>query len=608
MKLKRTAAQAARIPAAKPSGLRRALGRGARKAAKHIDSVPILRELVLPSICAAIYVMVNSWLHLFASSNPSQILGGIGAAAAGYVLTSRLRMRGYSRAVKQINKVANSTVLSPGRDLYVQMVQDRVNAASAVVHGFQLDRYVVDSPEQLQQWIGTFFSLSEGSYTGIDSHIPSQYWKDYRWFLDAHADSLEARRARGRPSDDVRVIAVSSSELDDDWYRPETNGGFLKFVEWHQDHNVELRTLTPQALEEIRRALSMDDEQDDVALWQSFGVLFTSRARREGHRVAIRLRASDDLQSVPNFGKLQQFMAEVRSRSTLMKEAIPSVEMGDAKLVAAWNSYIAPELRWQTGGPYSQLLTSVIPTDASIFDAAAGSGVDSVHLLELGYSVTSNEVDPRLGRQARDYASRRKVDIELRNARWETLSLAGNPRFDAVLVLGNSLCLVASQDRRRGALKAFHRVLRPGGTLLIDERNFELMRRRADEITHDPLSNWVDSVPDVMYPGRTLVGFPQEISDTSVTWAFASNEPAATSPEELRRRADEYHPLQLHAFAHGEMFELLQQTGFEVLGVFADLTRIAGDDDNLLVVDKMPSYESTADSGFLTYVARRPPS
>jgi SAM-dependent methyltransferase len=571
-----------------------------RSAARRTDTVPIVREALLPAVFAVFYWVVGGLLHFRGQGLGAEIFGTLVAAAIGYYVAYRIRIRGFIKSVKLIRQVADQSTFSAGRHLFVEMIHDRMTVASGIVDGFQHDTYASESPEQLQGWIDTFFRLGGGTYIGVDSNKPSQYWSDYSWFLDAHAKSLAQRRQAGQPVDDVRILALPKTDLDDDFFGIGTFPDYERFVAWHTDHEVELRTISPVQLAEIRRDLDLAIT-DDVALWLKFAALFTGPQVRDGDEVAIKLRITGDSDTAPNYVKLNTFMTAVRKQSTLIGEDPPTVEMGDATLIEHWNDYIAPEVRWLDGGAYERFMTDNIPKDASVFDAAAGTGVDSVNLLSRGYSVVSNEVDPRFTQSAKQFGRRRGVPLELRNARWEQLRLAGNPKFDIVLVLGNSLCLVESEDRRRSALKAFWEILRPAGRLIIDERNFEYMRRNRDAILADPLANWLNHVKDVMYPGRGLLAFPSEISDARVVWSFVKNEPAVTTAAEVWERAKEFHPLDLYAFGFGELYKELEKAGFVVQSVSGDLDQLASGSDV-----RMPSYEATADRGILTYVAARP--
>jgi SAM-dependent methyltransferase len=571
-----------------------------RSGIRALDAVPFLREVTLPFLFVVFWIFLNRWLDL-APHEGGEILGAFIAAVVGYYVTYRIRMRGFFRSVKIVREIADSATLSAGRTLYVEMIHDRMSLARKIVRGFQSDTYEARSPEEFQGWIDTFFRLGGGNYVAVDSHLPSRYWSDYGWFLEAHARFLQERRDSGENPLDVRVLSVSAPNLDDDFFGEATSADYKRFVEWHRENGVELRVIRPESLARIREQYGLLTE-DDIGLWVKFAALFTPADQRGDGGVKIKLRVRDDVDSFPTYVILSGVMAAIREASSPIDAAPPGVEMGDPALIARWNDYLGPDLRWSDGGAYERFLTKHLPPDGDILDAAAGTGVDSVNLLVRNYSVISNEVDPRLRRAARDFANKRSVNIELRGQRWEELTLAGNPRFNAVLVLGNSLCLVPAKARRLRALNAFYRVLRPGGTLLIDERNFEFMRLHAAEIVNDPYRHWLMNRHDVMYPSRSVLGFPRAIDGTSVTWAFCDNAPQVTTGEDMLERAARYEGLILSAFSHGELFSDLRACGFEVVGLYGDLEPIYQDPAGI----EMPSYGAVANCDFLSYVAIRP--
>jgi len=549
-------------------------------------------------VFVTLYAVLGHLLDFSGRTIGAEVFGGVIAAVFGYFVANAVRMRGFRKGVKIIREIADQATLSPGRNLYIQMILGRLVEAKKIVDGFQHDTYTVTSPEQLQGWIGTFFELGDGDYAGVDSHAPSQYWSDYAWFLEAHARSLRERREQGVPANDVRVLAVDQGVLEDDWFNRDTLPDYRKFVEWHAANDVELRTIRTGDLEVIRENHELETK-DDVALWTKFAVLFTGEGERDQQEVGIKLRVKRDAAKAPGYDVLRNFVEDVREQSTQMKDAPPGVEMGDAALIERWDDYVAPEIRWLDGGTFSSFMQELLRPNELILDAAAGSGTDSVHLLSMGYSVISNEVDSRLADRAEGFALRKKVPLSLEFSRWEDLRLRGNPRFDSVIVLGNSLCLVLSENRRKRTLRSFLRVLRPGGRLIIDERNYEFMRRNREGILADPYENWLEVRPDVMYPGTSLVGFPGQIEDSKVSWSFAQNDPPIKSKEEMMGRAEEIHPLELYAFEFGELYDELTEIGFKVTAVYGDLSRLPGD-------GTMPTYDATVGSGFLTYVAERP--
>jgi SAM-dependent methyltransferase len=185
---------------------------------------------------------------------------------------------------------------------------------------------------------------------------------------------------------------------------------------------------------------------------------------------------------------------------------------------------------------------------------------------------------------------------------WEDMGAGfpGGLRFDGIVCVGNSLCLVEDDSRRKECVAAFYSSLKPGGTLVIDERNFEWMIRNGAEIERDPIGVFAPTLAgDCMYHGKAMRGYPAEVSTEGVTWRFFNAEGIRESAQ-LREAKPEFPDLILHPFRFGELFGLLMKAGLRTVDVYADLNQIATS------ADEMPSEELVGNSTFITYVARRP--
>jgi len=195
------------------------------------------------------------------------------------------------------------------------------------------------------------------------------------------------------------------------------------------------------------------------------------------------------------------------------------------------------------------------------------------------------------------------VLLQMMGYLWEQLgsSLPGQLVFDAVLVIGNSLCLVPDADRRQLCIQALYDSLKPGGVLVIDERNYAAMLDRREAIEQDPVNAFKPTLHgDILYAGRSVRGYPFEITNDHIVWRFFTYDGTALSSDELRSRQPEFQDLTLYPFAYGELRGLLTNAGFAAVDVYADLTLVAGADAS------MPSRESVSDATFLTYVAKKP--
>jgi SAM-dependent methyltransferase len=108
----------------------------------------------------------------------------------------------------------------------------------------------------------------------------------------------------------------------------------------------------------------------------------------------------------------------------------------------------------------------------SVLDAACGTGHHAIALVQRGYRVVGTDLSLEMVERARQNAAAAGVD-----ARFEVVGLgdaAGlEEQFDAAICLGNSLPHLLTGDAVSTALADFAAVLRPGGLLVLQNRNFD---------------------------------------------------------------------------------------------------------------------------------------
>lgn len=126
-----------------------------------------------------------------------------------------------------------------------------------------------------------------------------------------------------------------------------------------------------------------------------------------------------------------------------------------------------------------------------VLDAACGTGVDSIMLLEEGFRVTSSDASDKMLKVAyKTRWERRKEtmfeDWTIEEANWLTLQEHITPPedgFDALICMGNSFAHLhannGDQTDQRRSIENFYSMLKPGGILVIDHRNYDYILKNG---------------------------------------------------------------------------------------------------------------------------------
>lgn len=159
----------------------------------------------------------------------------------------------------------------------------------------------------------------------------------------------------------------------------------------------------------------------------------------------------------------------------------------------------------------------------NVLDLAMGTGADTISLLKDGYSVVSNEIDEDAIRVAEGEAKNNGINIVLRKVSWEALSEASeytDGEFDVVFILGNSFptYLLDSDDRIK-ALRGMWKVVKNGGVLIFDTRNWDYILQDKEMIFKNPEENFRYEYK-LNYTGRDVRGFPVEINEDRVRFIW----------------------------------------------------------------------------------------
>ena len=134
----------------------------------------------------------------------------------------------------------------------------------------------------------------------------------------------------------------------------------------------------------------------------------------------------------------------------------------------------------------------------SVLDAATGTGMHAVALAQLGYQAAGADISNGMIQKARLNATSAGIKIQFEVAGFGSLAdTFGHQSFDALLCLGNSLPHLLSLHELDAALRDFAATLKPGGFLLIQDRNFDAVMSHHDR--------WME---------------PQSHSEANTDWIF----------------------------------------------------------------------------------------
>ncbi|MET9296014.1 class I SAM-dependent methyltransferase [Streptomyces sp. NPDC003077] len=130
----------------------------------------------------------------------------------------------------------------------------------------------------------------------------------------------------------------------------------------------------------------------------------------------------------------------------------------------------------------------------ALLDCACGIGTQAIGLALTGHHVTGTDLSPAAVARAAREAAARGVRMETAAADMRYLPF-GDGAFDGVVCADNSLAHLLTPPDLLAALAAMHRVLRPGGALLIGMRDYEEARAVQQRFTPTRLTRTSDGRP-----------------------------------------------------------------------------------------------------------------
>jgi SAM-dependent methyltransferase len=150
--------------------------------------------------------------------------------------------------------------------------------------------------------------------------------------------------------------------------------------------------------------------------------------------------------------------------------------------------YLIPEEVLTPAGSVAEYapMANAFAPGARVLDCSAGIGLLAIGLAQRGLDVVATDASEAMIERARELTEQYGVEVEARVCPWEELGAQGwDERFDVVFCTGNALSHANGREARRAALAQMAGVLRRGGLLVIDARNWERLRALGTRVEVD---------------------------------------------------------------------------------------------------------------------------
>ena len=194
---------------------------------------------------------------------------------------------------------------------------------------------------------------------------------------------------------------------------------------------------------------------------------------------------------------------------------------------------------------------------APVLDCACGIGTDALALALRGFAVTATDGSDSMVARARERLAGSASQVSVLQSRWEDLPVKLTHRFDLAICLGNAIVHTGSRRAMAESLQAIRGVLKPGGTMIVDSRNWELM-----------YSSWPRIIPASHVRERrgvrcaclyiwTIPESFDRFCEAEIVFLFENG------ASELTHRRYE---LAFRPFRHADLMEAVESAGFRITG------------------------------------------
>ncbi len=457
---------------------------------------------------------------------------------------------------------------------------------------------------EMESVVSAFYERVIDTYIGIDSILPSEFiTKVHPYLLSSLTSTVQessfppsGKYCHGRHL--VRILTVDVEKLQKDYRTHEDD--FLDYLSYHEDGfetgGIMLLWVDPRVAEEAK--IKRKIWSTDLGLWvRSCALLFDPVISPE-NEISLQLinpkstrlsernlfeRCVKYTKDLINEARRLRWDGSIRPEQLAQEVKEDLLWSLDARLepelTDAWPKFVNAKRRMKAlEGEF--LVKKVLKTfkQPKIFDAASGTGAETIWLKSEGYDITPNEIIWDFIQDAHELAKqlpKGRQKYETWAYDWRHLRRkAPESLFDIVLVMGNSLTCLLQPEEMKKCLCGFHHILKPNGLLVIDTRNYKNMFNDPKCQMHGFRFR-----QEVVYPSKEIRAKPGRMQGLSI--------PMILEYYDNGKRVGKW---KVYAYDENEMKDLLEEKNlFSIEGKYFDFR-------------DEPNPRKPAE--FITYIAR----
>jgi ubiquinone/menaquinone biosynthesis C-methylase UbiE len=238
-----------------------------------------------------------------------------------------------------------------------------------------------------------------------------------------------------------------------------------------------------------------------------------------------------------------------------------------------YDFYDGPEYRQRQLAMYRELAGQA---GEKILELACGTGIITLDLARAGQRVMGLDISAEMLAVAREKIARQDSDVQsrIRLVEADMKCFQLGEAFDAIFLPSNSFGYLTATQDRRSCLRAIQEHLRPGGLMVIEERNYtpDVLQRMSEERLCLKVQmarvNPGTGRHTTFYSETTRIDF---ISQTINSRMFIDEVQADRTVRRYHRGGGG--AIGIHYFNCFELQLLIEQAGFEVLDLWGSHDR-----------------------------------